>query len=64
MQENEKKDSIFLSDIIRVVKKNIILISLIVMAITAMGGVYAFKFTTPVYRSTSSVVVQVPTTTS
>ena len=64
MQENEKKDSIFLSDIIRVVKKNIILIALIVMAITAMGGVYAFKFTTPVYRSTSSVVVQVPTTTS
>ncbi|MGM9970492.1 MAG: polysaccharide biosynthesis tyrosine autokinase [Anaeroplasma sp.] len=59
-ENNNENNSITLNDIFRVIKKNIILIVSFIFAITLLGGVYVFCFTTPKYSSTSSVVVQVP----
>ena len=60
----EKNNSITLSDIWRVIKKNIILIGVITMSILLVGAIYTFKFTTPTYASSSSIVVAIEETAS
>lgn len=59
----EKNSSITLADIWRVIKKNIILIGVVTMSVLLIGAVYTFKFTTPTYASSSSIVVAIEETT-
>ena len=54
--EEKKNNGISLSDIFRVIKKNIILICIITFVITLIGGVYAFT-RTPVYSANSTFVI-------
>lgn len=55
-----KEESISLGDIFNVIKKNIILIAIIVVSITVIGSVVTIKTIKPKYASTSSIVVSVP----
>ena len=56
MEQNKKDNGISLGDIIRVIKKNIILLAIITVTITLIGGVYAF--TRPAqYKATSRVLI-------
>ena len=60
--ENETNNSgIGFSDIIRVIKKNWILICAIIVIIFGIGTVYTLAIKKPTYKSTSSVVVVIPT---
>ena len=59
--ENEKNNSgIGFSDIIRVIKKNWILICLITATIFAIGAVYTFAVKKPIYRASATVKVEIP----
>lgn len=57
-----KEESISLGDIFNVIKKNIILVAIIIASITVIGSIVTIKTIKPKYASTSSVVVQVPST--
>ncbi|MCR5350811.1 MAG: polysaccharide biosynthesis tyrosine autokinase [Acholeplasmatales bacterium] len=55
--ENKKKEStISLNDIFRVIRKNLILIAIITLTITLLGGVYVFT-RTPVYSANAQIVI-------
>ena len=54
--ENKKENSISLGDIFRVLKKNVILICIITLLITILGGVYTFT-RTPVYSANAKVLI-------
>ena len=56
----EENNSITLKDIGRVLFKNKLIISIIVLVTTIIGAVYTFALTTPKYSSTASIIVQVP----
>ena len=62
--ENKKDNSISLSDILRVIKKNLILLAIITLVITAIGAVYTFGIAKKTYKSTADVVVAVTPSTS
>ena len=55
----EEEKGISLSDIFRVIKKNIILICIIVFAAILVGGVYTFGVAKEKYRASTTVVVAV-----
>lgn len=57
--EEKNESSISLSDIFRVVKKNLLLEIIIVFAITLLGAVYTFKVVNETYVSHTSVIVVV-----
>ena len=56
----EENNSITLKEIGRVLFKNTLSISIIVLVTTIIGAVYTFALTTPKYSSTASIIVQVP----
>ena len=56
MENNKKEKGISLGDIIRVIKKNLILLCIITFIITLIGGVYAFT-RKPVYSASSKVMI-------
>ncbi len=69
MDENIKDDieeskGITLGDLIGAVKKNWIVMAIIVVAITLIGSLYVKLGVTPTYSAHSSIVVQVPTSSS
>lgn len=57
----EEEKGISLSDIFRVIKKNIILICIIVLAAILVGGVYTFGIAKEKYRAEATVLVAVKT---
>ncbi len=59
---NNDANAITLSDIIRVVWKNIILICSITVVVTVAVIIYVFGFVKPTYKATSDVLVAVSTT--
>lgn len=59
-QKTKNNNSITLSDILRVLKKNWILITIITSVIFAVGVVYTFVVVKPTFKSTSSIVVAIP----
>ena len=59
-QTNE--NSITLSDIFRVIKKNWILMVIVTVFVFACGCIYTFAIANPTYKATSTVSVEVPTT--
>lgn len=59
-QHNKNNNSITLSDILRVLKKNWILICIITVVVFAIGAIYTFAIAKPTYKSTSSIVVAIP----
>ena len=59
-QHNKNSNSITLSDILRVLKKNWILICIITVVVFAIGAIYTFAIAKPTYKSTSSIVVAIP----
>ena len=59
-QTNE--NSITLSDIFRVIKKNWILMLIVTVFVFACGCIYTFAIANPTYKATSTVSVEVPTT--
>ncbi len=61
--EQEKENSgIGFSDIIRVIKKNWILICAIVVVVFGIGCGYTFGVKKPIYRATATVKVEIPLT--
>jgi len=63
--EKKSENSISLSDILRVIRKNIILLAVITAIITVIGAVYTLGIVKKTYKSTADVVVAVtPATTS
>lgn len=62
--DNEESKGISLRDLIGAVKKNWIVMAIIVVAITLVGTLYVKLGVTPTYSAHSSIVVQVPTTSS
>jgi capsular exopolysaccharide synthesis family protein len=60
-EKNEAKDSsISLSDIIRVLRKNWILIAIVTAFIFALGAIYTFLIVKPKYKATATIKVEVP----
>ena len=57
-----RESSITLSDILRVVKKNWILIAIVTVFVFVCGCIYTFAIANPTYKATSTVSVEVPTT--
>ena len=55
--EEKNENSISLSDIFRVIKKNLILEAIIVFLITFIGAIYTFKIVDETYVSRTSVIV-------
>ena len=60
--EQNNNNSITLSDIFRVLRKNWILIGVITIIVFVFGIVYTFGIVKPTYKSTSTVKVEVPLT--
>ena len=60
--EEKKENSISLADIFRVVKKNLLLEIIIVLAITFLGAIYTFKVVDETYVSHTSVIVVIENT--
>ena len=58
---NKNNNAITLGDIGRVLRKNWILILIVTAFIFALGVVYTFAIKKPTYKSTSSIVVVIPT---
>ena len=58
---NNDNNAITLSDIIRVIWKNVILICCVTVAVTVACIVYVFGFVKPTYKATSDVLVAVST---
>ena len=55
----EEEKGISLSDIFRVIKKNIILICIIVLSAILVGGVYTFGIAKEKYKASSTIVVAI-----
>ncbi len=60
-QNKVQNNSITLSDIFRVIKKNWILMAIITVVIFVLGIIYTFRIAKPTFKSRSSVVAVVPT---
>ena len=60
IKQNNQNNSITLSDIVRVIKKNWILICIITVAIFACGAIYTFGVAKPKYKATATVKVELP----
>ncbi len=63
VQNNQQNDGITLGDILRVLRKNWILIAIITAVIFVAGVVYTFGIVKPTYKATATVKVEVPLTT-
>lgn len=61
---NTKEEGITLSDIIRVLWKNAILIAIITAVVTIAGAIYTFAIAKPTYKATADVIVAVSTSTT
>lgn len=59
---NNNQGSITLNDIVRVIKKNLIIIVIITLVIFAIGAIYTFGIKKPTYKAVSTVKVEVPLT--
>ena len=57
-----RETSITLSDILRVLRKNWIIIAIITVFVFVVGTIYTFFIATPTYKATSTISVEVPTT--
>ena len=62
LNQNDNSSGITLSDIIRVLKKNWILILIVTAVIFGCGAFYTYVIAKPTYKATSTVSVEVPTT--
>ena len=58
--KSEQNNTISLSDIIRVLKKNWILISIITAFVFVVGVIYTYAIVKPTYRATATLKVEVP----
>ena len=56
-QVDEEESGITLKDIFYIIKKNIIVILSIIVAVLIVGSVYTFKIQKPVYQSSAEVMV-------
>lgn len=56
-QVDEEESGITLKDIFYIIKKNIIVILSIIVAVLIIGSVYTFKIQKPVYQSSAEVMV-------
>ena len=59
-REQSNESSITLSDILRVLRKNWILIGIITVVIFVAGIVYTFGIAKPTYKATATIKVEVP----
>jgi uncharacterized protein involved in exopolysaccharide biosynthesis len=57
MEDKKEKDGINISDIIRVLKKNVILMLSILGAVLIIGMLYTFVFVKPKYKSQATIFV-------
>ncbi len=57
---DNSNNSITLSDIFRVLRKNWILILIVTAVIFAAGAIYTYKIVKPTYKATSTISVEVP----
>ena len=62
--KEQQSNGITLADLWNAIKKNWIVMAIIVIAITLFGTIYVKVGVTPTYSATSSIVVQVPSSTS
>ena len=60
---NQNNNAITLGDILRVLRKNWILICIVTAFVFLCGVIYTFVITKPTYKATSTVKVEVPLTT-
>ena len=56
-QVDEEESGITLKDIFYIIKKNIIVILSIIVAVLIVGSVYTFKIQKPIYQSSAEVMV-------
>lgn len=57
--ENTNNDSITLGDLWNIIKKNLILIAVIIVAIVLVGGIYTFAIAKEKYKSSTTLLVAV-----
>lgn len=57
--ENTNNDSITLGDLWNIIKKNLILIAVIIVAIVLVGGIYTFAIAKEKYKSSTTLIVAV-----
>ena len=62
LNEKPKESSWYFIDILRIIKKNIILAISIILITLGIGLIYTFGIKNPVYKSTAQVYVVVPGT--
>ena len=62
INNNNQSSAITLGDIVRVIKKNWILMAIVTVIVFALGAIYTFGIKKPTYKSTVTLKVEVPLT--
>jgi len=62
INNNNQSSAITLGDIVRVIKRNWILMAIVTVIVFALGAIYTFGIKKPTYKSTVTLKVEVPLT--